>query len=213
MPLKVIGAGFGRTGTMSLKLALEQLGFGPCHHMAEVMADPPSARLWVEAAEGRPDWEKVFQGYRSAVDFPTCMFYRELAEHYPDAKLILTLRDPESWFASTQATIFNPATTERIRAFPDVGALIQKLLIEGPLQGRLTDREHALAFFRAHNEEVQRTIPPERLLVYNVAEGWGRLCAFLGVTAPATAFPNANTREEFGQMTAARLKAGAPAAH
>ena len=88
MPLKVVGAGFGRTGTMSLKLALEQLGLGPCHHMVEVITHPDTARYWIDAADGRPDWDATFRGYASAVDFPTCMFYRELADRYPDAIII-----------------------------------------------------------------------------------------------------------------------------
>ncbi|MDE2487101.1 MAG: sulfotransferase family protein, partial [Alphaproteobacteria bacterium] len=106
MTLKVIGAGYGRTGTMSLKLALEQLGFGPCYHMVEVFKNPQAPAWWLEAADGRPDWAKIFNGYSATVDWPSATFYRELAEAYPDAKVILTERDPEAWFRSTQATIF-----------------------------------------------------------------------------------------------------------
>src|ERR1700755_877814 len=102
MPLSVIGAGFGRTGTLSLKLALEQLGFGPCYHMVEVFKTPKAPGYWEAAADGRPvDWDQVFEGYRATVDWPSATFWRELAEAYPEAKVILTLRDPESWFAST----------------------------------------------------------------------------------------------------------------
>src|SRR3954452_7833833 len=102
MALKVIGAGFGRTGTLSLKIALEQLGFGPCYHMLEVIANPPFAEYWAQAAEGRmPDWDEVFRGYVSAVDWPSADYWSALAAHYPQGKVILTVRDPESWFRST----------------------------------------------------------------------------------------------------------------
>src|SRR5262249_30221032 len=108
MALKVIGSGYGRTGTLSLKLALEQLGFGPCHHMLEVFPRPQTMPLWIDAARGKPDWEAIFDGFQSMVDHPGCKFWRELAAYYPDAKVIHTVRDPERWFASTQATIFSP---------------------------------------------------------------------------------------------------------
>src|SRR5437870_2958107 len=108
MALKVIGAGLGRTGTLSLKLALEELGFGPCHHMAEVMLHLESVPLWIQAADGNPDWEAIYKGYAATVDYPGCFFWRELEKFYPDAKIILTVRDPEQWFESTQATIFSP---------------------------------------------------------------------------------------------------------
>src|SRR5204863_9086745 len=107
--LKVIGAGFGRTGTMSLKLALEQLGFGPCYHMVEVFKNPTAPDSWYEAAQDpdHADWAKIFQGYNSTVDWPNATYWRELADAYPDARIILTERDPDAWFESTQATIFN----------------------------------------------------------------------------------------------------------
>ena len=108
MPLSVIGAGFGRTGTMSLKLALDQLGFGPCYHMTEVFKNPKASGYWEAAADGKPiDWEEVFAGYRSTVDWPGATFYKQLADAYPEAKVILTERDAEAWFESTQATIFS----------------------------------------------------------------------------------------------------------
>ena len=106
VPLKVIGAGFGRTGTYSLKLALEQLGFGPCYHGIEVLRNPSTAQLWIDAADGKPDWAKIFAGRNSTVDWPSCTFYAELADFYPGARVILTERDPEAWFTSTQNTIF-----------------------------------------------------------------------------------------------------------
>ena len=196
MSLDVIGAGFGRTGTTSLKLALEHLGFTRCHHMTEVRRHPETAVLWEAAAEGKPvEWEALLAGYRAVVDWPACYFYRELAGVYPDAKVILTLRDPEEWFRSTQATIFRPEHARRIEQEPIAGVV--RNTIWRTFDGRQNDREHALAVYERHIDEVQRTIAPERLLVYDVAEGWEPLCGFLGVPIPGVPFPHANTSADF----------------
>jgi len=196
MTLKVIGAGFGRTGTLSLKLALEQLGFGPCYHMVEVFKNPLIPTWWIGAADGKPDWQKIFAGYDSTVDWPAATFYRELAETYPDAKVILTERDPEEWFASTQATIFPNATP------PDGDAPFPRMfrkVIGALFDNRMREHDHVIDVFQRHNAEVRRRIAPERLLVYEVAQGWEPLCTFLGVPVPATPMPTANSREDFGK--------------
>jgi hypothetical protein len=202
MTLSVIGAGFGRTGTLSLKLALEQLGFGPCYHMIEVFKDPAAPGYWERAADGElVDWPKVFAGYNATVDWPGATFYRELATAYPEAKVILTVRDPEAWFASTQATIFN-------RSFDDPTDPFQRMVrkVIGRLfDQRLRDKAKTIEVFERHNAAVRQMIPPERLLVYEVAQGWGPLCAFLGVAEPATPMPRTNTTEEFLQMHAEKL--------
>jgi hypothetical protein len=204
MTLKVIGAGFGRTGTMSLKLALEQLGFGPCYHMVEVFKNPPAAQWWADAADGNPDWEKIFEGYNSTVDWPNATFYAELAEAYPDAKVILTERDPEAWFASTQATIFNPRMPrDPSNPFGNMFAKVIGRLFDG----RLNDHDHAIGVYLGHNAEVRRTIPAERLLVYEVSQGWEPLCAFLSVPVPEAPMPKVNSTEEF-QGNMARIAAG-----
>jgi len=208
MALQVIGAGFGRTGTMSLKLALEQLGFGLCHHMVEVFAHRESIPWWTDAAEGRPDWDRIFQGYRAAVDWPTATFYKELADHYPNAKVILSERDPESWFTSTQATIF-------ARDFPEGSddpwvEMVMKAI--GDLFGRrMHDKETLLAVYRAHNARVREVIPAERLLVYQVAQGWEPLCEFLGVPVPAGPMPKVNSTEEFQRNMDHQVASRAPA--
>jgi hypothetical protein len=203
MTLSVIGAGFGRTGTMSLKLALEALGFGPCYHMAEVFKNPQAPGWWIDAAEGRPDWEKIFAGYNATVDWPNATFYAELAEAYPRAKVILTERDPETWFASTQATIFRDNVAAGSNpAFPRMLDKVVRVLFDG----RMHDKDHVIAVYKAHNARVRETIPPERLLVYEVAQGWAPLCEFLGVPAPDGPMPKVNSREEF----AARVAAGPP---
>lgn len=202
MSLKVIGAGWGRTGTMSLKAALEELGLGPCHHMAEVFRHPEQAPLWEAAADvsasgGTPDWPAIFAGYNAAVDWPVCHFYRQLAALYPAAKLILTLRDPERWFVSTQETIFRRMSAAADESDP-WWRMVRKIIVD-PLGGRdkLGDRAAMIAAFNRHNAEVVATIPKERLLVYEVADGWAPLCRFLGVAVPEKPFPNTNSTEEF----------------
>ena len=210
MALKVIGAGYGRTGTMSLKLALEQLGFGPCHHMVEVFAHPEQIPLWTAAAEGRPEWDKLMEGYVSAVDWPTATFYKELADKYPEAKVILTERDPESWFKSTQATIF-------ARAMPDDSPdpwMQMVLKVVGDLfERRMHDKDKLISVFKAHNARVREVIPAERLLVYEVAQGWAPLCNFLGVPVPDGPMPKVNSTEEFqGRIASEMGKAAAPTA-
>lgn len=200
MTLKVIGAGLGRTGTMSLKLALEQLGFGPCYHMVEVFKNPQAPRWWVEAAEGRPDWERIFEGYAATVDWPNATFYAELADHYPDAKVILTERDPEAWFRSTQQTIFAEGSSPPVADFGEMNEKVIRRLFDG----RMHDHDHVIDVYQRHNAEVRRRIPAERLLVYQVAEGWEPLCAFLGVDIPETPMPKVNSTEEFQAARAAR---------
>jgi hypothetical protein len=197
--LKVIGAGFGRTGTLSLKAALEQLGFGPCYHMIEVFKNPQAPQWWVDAADGKPDWNKIYEGYTSTVDWPNATFYAELADFYPDAKVILTERDPEAWFASTQNTIFPNATP------PDTPAVFDQMfrkVIGRLFDQRMRDHDHVIDVFKRHNAEVRRRIAPERLLVYEVAQGWEPLCKFLGVAAPDTPMPKTNSTEEFIQRRA-----------
>ena len=201
MSLRVIGSGLGRTGTNSLKLALEQLGFGPCHHMLEVLQHPECVPLWLAAFDGRPDWEAIFAGYNSAVDAPSNRFWRELAQRYPNAKLVHSVRDPDSWFESTQASIFAPGS-RTMNPSPPFGPLIERMVQD--YGGRLHDRAAMIDLLKRHNEEVERTVPRERLLVYDVGQGWEPLCAFLGVAVPDTPFPHANTREEFAARAAAR---------
>lgn len=201
MALKIVGSGLGRSGTMSMKLALEQLGFGPCHHMIEVFQHPETMPLWVDAAEGRPDWDLIFRDYVSMVDYPGCRFWRELADYYPDAKVLHTVRDPDQWFDSTQATIFAPGS------FADnPPPHLQKFFgfIRSDFAGSIHDRSFMTDYFRRHSTEVERTIPKERLLVYEAGEGWDRLCSFLGVPVPDTPFPHTNTSEEFRARVAAR---------
>jgi hypothetical protein len=206
MSLQVIGAGLGRTGTLSLKLALEQLGLGPCYHMAELMMNPERAPLWIAAADGKPDWDAIFAGYSSTTDYPACIYWRELAQKYPDAKLILTKRDKEKWFESTQATIFSEGMSARIRGTP-IEKFFEKTVWKGVGFERLHDREAMISYFEKHNAAVEAGVAKKRLLVYDVAQGWEPLCQFLGVAVPDAPFPKVNTREE---MQARMSKASDP---
>lgn len=201
MALKIIGSGLGRSGTMSMKLALEQLGFGPCHHMIEVFAHPETVPLWIAAAEGRPDWDLIFKDYASMVDYPGCRYWRQLADHYPDAKVLHTVRDPDEWFDSTQATILAPSSMA-MNAPPPMQQFFG--FIRADFGEKVHDRAFMTDYFRRHSAEVAATVPTERLLVFQAGDGWEPLCAFLGVPVPDAPFPRVNTRQEFQARVQAR---------
>lgn len=203
MALSVIGAGFGRTGTLSLKFALERLGFERCYHMTEVLENPSAVSHWSRAAEGEAvDWNEVFAGYRAAVDWPVSHFYRELAEFYPEAKVILTWREPERWYQSAIQTIFQVMQMPPPQGGPafEHARMVRRVVLERTFGGRVDDRDHAIAVYTRHAEEVKRAIPPERLLVYEVAEGWEPLCRFLDRPLPDAPFPKVNSSDEFLQI-------------
>lgn len=211
--LEVIGAGFGRTGTLSLKHALDQLGFGPTYHMEELVRHPSHVARWrALAATGTTDWTRLFAGYRSGVDFPVSCAWRELTDAYPEAKVVLTVRDPERWWASTAATIF-PARTmfpgwlRRLVPIADhYLAMNDELVWDGIFDGRFADRTYAIEGFERHVREVQATIPADRLLTFDVAEGWGPLCRFLEVPEPTTPFPRVNDAASMRRrITAVRI--------
>ena len=220
MRLEVIGAGFGRTGTMSLKVALETLGLGPCYHMSEVFANPQHVELWEAAARGVPvHWEELFRGYRATVDWPGAALYEELMDKYPDAKVILTVRDPEKWYESARSTIFNiqdvassPIFSLSARFVPRMRHMRRAARMAGDLtrqsvfDGKFEDRRHAIEAFVKWNEKVKERVPAERLLVYEVKEGWEPLCDFLGVEAPADEpFPHLNDADSFRKMIRRRM--------
>jgi hypothetical protein len=209
--LTVIGAGFGRTGTLSQKAALEQLGFGPCYHMVELIGNPERIDQWAQpTAGGTFDWDQIFAGYASTVDWPAAAYWRPLAQAYPDAKVLLSVRDPQKWYDSVNSTIYYaykliqnpdqmpPAMRERMGDAPGPRVkLLQELVWEGAFDGRFEDREYAISVFEKHNQEVRDTIPANRLLVYQVSQGWGPLCEFLGVPVPDGDFPQVNEGADF----------------
>ena len=203
MTLSVIGAGLGRTGTASLKVALEALGFGRCHHMSEVFGSPEQIDLWMKAAAGEPDWSAIYKGYGAAVDFPTAAYWREIAAFYPQAKVILSVRDPEKWWESTQETILSPVMSAGLDTMP-FGPVVKKI-VWGFFNNRIHDHDNLIAIFNRHTEEVGRTIPRERLLVFEAKDGWAPLCEFLGKPVPAAPFPRVNSKEEMRPMMEAML--------
>jgi Sulfotransferase domain len=208
--LQVIGAGFGRTGTMSLKDALQELGFDPCYHMIETFERPDKCALWLQAEQGdQVDWRKLLAGYRATVDWPGCRFYRQLMGVFPEAKVILTTRDPDSWYDSVNATIHTRPAAQEPRPQDDLRTqMVRAVVWDGSLEGKYDDRAAAIGIFYRHIEDVRQYVPTDRLLVFDVREGWQPLCDFLGVDAPRTPFPHLNEAkvftdpEAFGEMVA-----------
>ncbi len=199
MTLKVVGAGIGRTGTMSLKLALERLGVGPCHHMVEVLANMPSQLpLWQAAVAGQPDWDAIYQGYQSAVDWPTARFYGELHAAYPDAKFVLGYRSPKSWADSFSHTIYTALSdiSKAPEEQRDWLRMVTEVLIQNGIPPGL-DVAGLEAAFEAHVEPVKAAIPPERLLLFQATDGWEPLCRFLDLPVPDEPYPRTNDRAEF----------------
>ncbi len=208
MSLKVIGVGVGRTGTYSLKLALNQLGFGPTHHMEEIIIHmPKQLPLWQAAANGRPDWPAIFEGYPCAVDWPTAGFYQELYLANPSAQFILTHRDPDSWAESFSSTIYKLISgpgqvPEPMRPWIEMAtAVIAKTGFPLGL-----DNAALATAFNKHTAAVKAVIPPSQLLLFQVKEGWEPLCAHLGAAVPNEPFPRTNDRDEFWQKVAPAAK-------
>jgi hypothetical protein len=207
MAIQVIGAGVGRTGTYSLKLAINQLGSGPCHHMEEVLFKMSTqVPLWSSALNGNADWQTIYNGYRSTVDWPTAGFFRELLKAYPSAKFVLTLRNPERWADSFGATIYK-LLADRDQAPPEMkewlemasGVIAKTGFPEG------LSHDELIKAFTAHNEAVKNTIPASQLLVYEVKDGWGPLCEFLGKPVPSEPFPRTNDRAEFWDRVTGKI--------
>jgi len=194
MTLRVIGTGFGRTGTDSMREALTILGFGPCHHMFEINSKDEQRRLWRALAKGgKPEWERLFEGYQSCVDWPSAFYWRELIQVYPDAKVLLTYRAPESWWESFQKTILVGIKRMRER---DPDSVVVTLIAEQVFGGRPDDKAHAIGAYRANVEEVLATVPPDRLLVHRLGDGWPMLSAHLGVAQPSERYPFRNTADD-----------------
>lgn len=201
--LKIINTGLGRTGTTSLKVALEQLGFGPGYHMFDIVGDEERLKQWeaIVCDAQAPDWEAVFDGYTSAVDGPCAIYYRQIMAAFPEAKIILTTRDEERWHQSTYDTLYRFALKNSTS--PPLAHSMQSRLYRvtstmiwnGLFGGQFSDREHAIETFRKHNQEVIDNVDPDNLLVYDVKQGWEPLCTFLGVDVPTEEFPHVNDTE------------------
>lgn len=201
MGLKVIGSGFGRTGTMSLKLALEALGFGKCHHMEEVYANPWQVPYWQAAMRGETvDWHRLFADYGAAVDWPSAHYWRELADAYPEARVIHTVRSPQSWWESYSDTIkdfLKIGVVQEEGIARDMSEWCARAIGEQTFGGEFTNRDAGLQAFERRIKEVRAAVPEDRLLVFDVKQGWNPLCDFLGLPVPEATFPRSNDRSEF----------------
>jgi hypothetical protein len=207
--MKLIGAGMPRTATLTQKMALEMLGLGPCYHMVDVLADLEQAKLWQRALDGEGPWDQIFASFNSTVDWPGGYFYKELTEVYPDAKVLLSVRDAESWERSMRQTVWSVRHGESlIRLLSSAQAhvnpqwqgflnMIDRLVWEGTFGSGHETAEQLISTMEAHNEEVERVVPADRLLVWNAAEGWEPLCEFLQLPVPEEPFPHINDRSEF----------------
>jgi hypothetical protein len=215
--MQVIGAGLPRTGTLTQKLAFEMLGFGPCYHWVDVLADLNRVEQWERALDGQSPWEEILGAYESTSDWPAGFFYAELVDAYPQAKVVLSVRDPERWEASFRETIWNMCFGESlIRHLSAARAeidprwerylrLVDRMfwIERGTFAGANATPEEMILAMRGHEEAVKRVVPAERLLVWDVTEGWEPLCAFLGVGVPEEPLPHVNDRETFLNRVAA----------
>ena len=207
--MKVIGAGFGRTGTMSLKAALEALGFGPSFHMIDVARQPELLPGWQAAVDGEEiDWEAQLEGWGSTVDWPACTFWAEIWEAFPDAKVLLSVRDPEAWYASCAKSIHASAQAAAkgeleggsVEVSPEAMKMINGLIWNGTFKGRFDDKDFAIDTYLAHNEDVKNRVPADQLLVYEIKQGWEPLCEFLEVPVPEDPMPHLNDATSFRAM-------------
>jgi hypothetical protein len=213
MFMQIVGVGFLRTGTTSLTLALERLGYGPCYHMRVLNAEPWRAADWAAAAQDpeTADWDVIFAGYQSTVASPGAVFWREIIDAYPAAKVILTIRDQQDWYDSAASTIAwalapplpaAPTPSDHQGREHDYLEDVQRLAQEHEFGGQSADRDQAVAVFEQHIAAVRAYVPADRLLVFDIRDGWAPLCAFLGVAAPAEPFPWENDRDTFRQRQA-----------
>jgi len=218
--MKVIGAGWGRTGTASTQEALNMLGYH-CHHMKEVFQQPRShLEMWIDVSKGKQvDLEKLFKGYDATVDWPGCNLYSELLVLYPHAKVILNVRDPEKWHQSVLQSIyfaedlrvgwlnniffnlnrvFNPRMTKMLDWMHEY-IWVRCLYKSGPVKTLHGEKGKQLAITRFAEwvDEVKRTVPSEQLLVFSVDQGWKPLCAFLDLPVPDKPFPKINGSAEW----------------
>lgn len=216
--IQIIGASLGRTGTLSLKLALEQLGYGPCLHMCSFVADSRLCGIWLEElARVSPDWQRLAGNYTSLVDWPACLFVEQILFRAPQAKVIFTERDFDSWYQSINETVF-PALrwaelVPKERA-SDFLQLAKEVVAERTFAEKF-DRESVFELYSAHREHIIDTVPAEQLLLFDVREGWGPLCEFLRCPVPRGDFPRENAADEFfsmlGKMRGNRKRKGSQA--
>jgi hypothetical protein len=202
MALRVVGAGIGRTGTTSLKAALERLLGGPSYHMIELVGHPEHIPVWQAAADEQPvDWHRLFEHHAATVDWPGGSFWREISAAFPDAVVLLSTRaDAETWWRSASDTIFRGLRDGP----PAPGMEDWYRLMMSILDRRFTPdwdvADAAKAAYLRHNDEVRAGVAPGRLVEWQPGDGWGPLCAALGVPVPDDEFPHANTTADFHAM-------------
>jgi len=210
--MKVIGAGWGRTGTTSTLGALEELGFGPCYTFFTIMSTKQEHIVpWLDIYAGQPaDWRDLFAGFNSVVDWPACDFYQELLGLWPEAKIILNVRDPEAWYESMKNTIFAAfQSMNKAGRGPDVNPLarlIQTMIFQRAFHGRFEDKQYIIDLFEQNTAQVKASLPPEKLLVFDVKEGWEPLCRFLDVAVPDKPFPRLNDTAAFRERVGQSLR-------
>jgi hypothetical protein len=210
--VKLIGAGLPRTATLTQKIALEMLGLGPCYHMVNILSDLSLVPPWIEAFEGGQNWDRIFGEHQATVDWPGAFFYQELMETYPDAKVLLSVRDGESWACSMRETIWGvlygdtlmrDLSAARCRIDPGWASyieLVTAMWAKSGLIGAIEGGFEASALARAmerYNDQVRESVPPDRLLVWSPADGWEPLCEFVGEPVPSTPIPHVNDRATF----------------
>lgn len=220
--MKIIGAGLPRTATLTLKIALEMLGVGPCYHMVNILTDMSLVPQWADALNGRADWNKVFDGFEATVDYPGAHFYREIMDAFPDAKVVLTVRDGDAWVRSMHDTIWGSlygdtlmhdlamATIRIDPAFASYAELMRAIFARSGLHADTpADRAPALsaAAMERRNEEIRQFVPQDRLLVWSPADGWEPLCEFVGAPVPQMPLPHANDAKTFADRTIAMCMA------
>lgn len=224
MALKVIATGLPRTGTSSLKVALQTLGFGPCQHMDNLFNAPHLVDQWIELFEtGTTDFKLLFADFQSITDFPGCLNYRQLLEAYPDAKVILNRRDPESWYESLLKTVYavvpkTPETKAILQAKGNLDAkfkgvqkgmaLVEVYLLNRFFDGDFLNKEQAIKRYLQHEAEVRAFVPANQLLELPLGAGWEPLCDFLDVSVPAEEYPYKNKRHDFLQQLGSLLEGG-----
>ncbi|MFF5219138.1 sulfotransferase family protein [Micromonospora sp. NPDC000442] len=194
--MRLIGAGWGRTGTTSLAAALDRLGVGPCLQMQEMWAHPDLADVWNEHHDGAPvDWRSVLKGWRSTVDWPGCWQWQDFARIWPDAPILLSVRPSDEWYDSVRASIHAWTAPGKDIGPPPVTALLNRVWEEdfGGWECVL-DRGHAIACYERHNQSVRASCPPERLVEWTVIDGWRPLCRALNLAVPDEPFPHLNKR-------------------
>ena len=222
MSIKIIGAGFPRTGTTTLKRSLETLGHKRVYHMKELLVNPERLHYWKTLSEtGTTDWDGLYDGYDATVDFPGYPWYKEHMKQYPEAKVILTVRDFESWYKSVHSTVWQAGPQTPGEKFKMMGKLLassrarkvvscikffKKIFFAGEMDGKFEDKNYAKKAWENHIAEVKNHVPQEKLLIYDVRDGWAPLCAFLGVPEPAEPLPHLNKKENFKEMLPKLMK-------